>query len=262
MKYDKTQFDTKDELFKFLKENKNKIIAGKKAEMKKAEGVMVIPQTTTVKAINTDSDSLTVKAVINTTNWMDSHDDVHLPGIWNKSLKENKNIIHLQEHELKFDKIIADGNELKASVWKTTFKELGYNYDGDTEALTFDSTVKKERNTFMFDQYNKGRVKNHSVGMQYVKIALAVNSEDKFYAEEKEIWDKYINEIANKAHAEDQGYFWAVTEAKVVEGSAVPIGSNIITPTIEPEKSTQTEPSLDTQKAKEIIHESFKSLIN
>jgi hypothetical protein len=34
--------------------------------------------------------------------------------------------------------------------------------------------------------------------MRYVKLELAVNSDSKYDAEEKAIWDKYIDEIVNK----------------------------------------------------------------
>ena len=107
-----------------------------------------------------------------------------------------------------------------------------------------------KRNEFMFNQYAKGYVKNHSVGMRYVKLELAINSESKWDVEEKEIWDKYIDDIANKEVAEERGYFWAVTEAKIIEGSAVPIGSNTITPTLEVE-AKNNEPSKDTHKQQE-----------
>ena len=40
-----------------------------------------------------------VKAIINTTGLIDSHQDLHIPGIWNKSVKENKSILHVQEHK-------------------------------------------------------------------------------------------------------------------------------------------------------------------
>ena len=107
----------------------------------------------------------------------------------------------------------------------------------------------------MTDQYSKGRVKNHSVGMQYVKLLLAVNDEE--YGAEYEAWEKYFPEVANKEAAEEKGYMWIVKEAKVVEGSAVPIGSNWVTPTLDnnaknqPSEDTDkndTEPSEDTQK--------------
>ena len=82
----------------------------------------------------------------------------------------------------------------------------------------------------MFEQYKQGYVDNHSVGMQYVKLRMCVN--DKDYEKGKEAWDQYIDQVANKDVAEKQGYFWAVLEAKAIEGSAVPNGSNPITPTL------------------------------
>ena len=249
-------FKSKKELYDFLVTNKETLIAQKKAEMKRADGFsfVVMDDIQRVrKEVSEDATQLHVKAIINTTNYLDSHVDVHLPGLWNKSLKENKSLLHLQEHEMKFASIIADGDDLKAYTKTFTWKELGYNYPGSTEALVFDSTVKQDRNAFMFSQYKKGRVTNHSVGMQYVKLMLAINDED--YPTEKEIWDKYYKEIANKEMADQSGYFWAVKEAKAIEGSAVPIGSNRATPTHEvkePSKDTH-EPSKDTLTSEQMI---------
>ena len=244
------KFKNKGEHISFLVENKDVLIAQKKAELKRADGVVCDgePFTAVVKS-GADDDTLTVKAAINTTNVLDSHDDVHINGLWSKSLKENKMIMHIQEHEMKFSKIISDGKDLKAKAVMMPFKDLGVKYDGETQVLLFESKVKKERNAYMYNQYKAGNVKNHSVGMRYVKLFLAVNDDD--YKAEKDIWDKYYPVIANKELADSKGYFWAVTEAKVIEGSAVPIGSNQVTPTMEitePEKSTRKEPSKDTQK--------------
>jgi hypothetical protein len=58
----------------------------------------------------------------------------------------------------------------------------------------------------MFNQYAKGYVKEHSVECVTLKIELAVNSDSKYDAEEKAVWDKYIDEIVNKV-AEEQSYF-------------------------------------------------------
>lgn len=64
----------------------------------------------------------------------------------------------------------------------------------------------------------------------------------------------------NPEVAEEKGYFWAVTEAKVIEGSAVPIGSNWITPTLsvenkdnEPPKGTQNEAAKALQAKKSYL---------
>ncbi len=244
-------FETKKERIDFIVENKSKIIASKKSQMKKADAVsFLVPaeKNTTAKALQVEDGIIKVRAIINTTNWIDSHEDLHVPGLWKKSLQENKNIMHLQEHKMQFDKIIADGEDLEAFTKNYTFKQLGIDIDGTTQALVFDSVVKQERAPFMYEQYLKQRVKNHSVGMQYVKLLLAVN--DKDYPEYKEIWDTYYPQVANKERADELGMFWVVKEAKVIEGSAVPIGSNTVTPTLEPEKSTHTnnnEPGKTTQ---------------
>jgi hypothetical protein len=77
---------------------------------------------------------------------------------------------------------------------------------------------------------------------------MAVNSDFEDYKEEKEIWDKYIDQVANIKAAEENGYFFAVTEAKIIEGSAVPIGSNTVTPTLDVESKQEIEPLQDTHK--------------
>jgi hypothetical protein len=241
-------FDTRKELLDFIVSNKETLKTQKKSAIKYADGFGVATTIQASKpnanksnegASTQDSTDIQVKAVINTTGILDSHGDVHVKGIWNKSVKENKRIMHVQEHKsYEFDKIISSGEDLKASVKNYSWKELGYDVEGSTQALVFDSTVKQDRNPYMYNQYKNGYVDNHSVGMRYVKMELAVNDED--YEAEKVLWDKHINGIANKEDAEKNGYFWLVFEAKVIEGSAVPAGSNPITPTI----STKNEPSL------------------
>lgn len=262
MEYLNKDFANTKERIDFLVKNKLSIISQKKAVMKKADAFsFAVPiydkksqeykANEPIKDINS-LDSIKTKVVINTTNVIDSHMDLHIKGIWNKSLREAKNIMHLQEHQMKFDSIISDGNDLKAYAKEFEWSELGYNFEGNTQALVFESNIKADRNKSMFDQYAKGYVKNHSVGMQYVKLLLAVNDED--YKEEFDNWNKYIDLAINKEQAEEYGFFWVVPEAKVIEGSAVPIGSNQLTPTMENNmepgnKSTPNniEPSKDTQ---------------
>jgi len=252
------EFKDKKDLFAYLKQNKSIHLQAKRAALKHADAVdchLLTVTDTEVKKAAIDPevmnlDAFNVSVAINTTNLMDSHSDVHIPGIWNKSLKEQKNLYLLQEHQMSFKSIISD--EVKAIAKTMTWAELGYKYEGQTQVLIFNAKVLKDRNEYMAEQYAKGRVKNHSVGMRYVNLDLAMNSESKFDKEEKAVWDKYINQIANKEDAEAQGYFWAVTEARIIEGSAVPLGSNFATPTIsvgkEPDLSTPIEPEKSTQK--------------
>jgi len=256
------------DIFKHLKDNKAALIAEKKFKVKEADAIVFLPTATTQKgeAVKAESntnllelDNIKVKVVINTTNILDSHGDVHIKGIWNKSLKEQKNLYLLQEHQMSFSKIITD--DLTASVKNMTFAELGFEgLEGETQALIFDANVSSKRNEFMFEQYAKGYVKEHSVGMRYVTMYLCINSEEKYYIEEKANWDKYIVDVVNKQDAINNGYFWAVTEAKIIEGSAVVKGSNYATPTISVKEieavdnTSKQEPSKDTQDKSESIY--------
>ena len=259
-------FASKDDLFKKLRENKALLIAQKKMQNKFADSfdfvtIQIKDRSEASKSENNQDQKanvLKVKSIINTTNILDSHRDVHLKGVWNKTVKENKNMLLLDQHKQTFEGIISDN--VKASVKKYSWKDLGYNVEGETEALEFESEIEKDRHPYMYEQYMKGRVKNHSVGMRYVKLDLAINSNSKWDVEEKEVWDKYIDEIINKEEAERIGYFWAVTEAKAMEGSAVVFGSNPITPTLsiksEPGDHSETdknEPSADTQEAQKLL---------
>jgi len=202
---------------------------------------------------------MNAKLVINTTNLIDSHMDCHIPGIWTKSLKELGLFHLLQEHEMEFDKVISDSvnDGLTASVEEIPWKKLGLKYQGTTQALIFNTQIKKERNEFMFDQYRKGYVLNHSVGMRYMKLFLCINSEEASYSSEKANWDKYYPEVINKELADEKGYFWAVTEAKIIEGSAVVKGSNFATPTmeIEIEKSIEAEEITSTIEPTNVTQE-------
>lgn len=235
------------DLFKFLIENEKTLVAQKKYEVKRADPVFFAGsmENQTGKAIKANTGALTSKtelavtSIINTTYWYDSHGDVHIDGLWKKSLSENKGLYLLQEHSMTFKGIISD--QVRAYTKSISWQSLGVDANGYTEALVFDSTVKLSRNGYMFEQYRDGNVKNHSVGMRYVTLDLAVNDDD--YPAYKALWDKYINLIANQSEVQDAGYFWAVTQAKVIEGSAVPIGSNVITPT---QSVKNTAPSADT----------------
>lgn len=104
------------------------------------------------------------------------------------------------------------------------------------EVLVYEAIVDKNRNEYMYDQYKKGYVLNHSVGMRYMKIFFCYNTEDPTFSGEKENWDKYIKEVFNSADAEKRGYMWAVTEAKNIEASSVVKGSNFLTPVLSVEE--------------------------
>lgn len=241
-------FKNSEERVKWFKENKSLLLIEKKATLKHGDICTYSPSQTAVKAVNKDSETLQVKVVINTIGVLDSHGDVHMNGIWTKTVQENKTPYLLQEHKMAFDSIISD--KVKPSVEVISWKDLGVNAIGNTETLVFNSEISKDRNEFMFNQYKNGWVRNHSVGMQYVKISLAVN--DPEMEEEFKEWESTIDKVINRDEAEKAGYYFTVYEAKMIEGSAVPVGSNSITPTLEtkdsepPNGTHKEKPSLDT----------------
>jgi len=262
------EFADKTELFKALTDHKKELISLKKSVTKNADAVSygyveTVSKNNVDKAIASSElpDTLDVKVVINTTNFLDSHGDLHINGIWNKSVADNKTFLHLQEHNRDFGHVITDN--AKGSVEVMTWKKLGLPYEGKTEALIFESTIDRLRNGFMLKQYANGWVKNHSVGMRYVNIELAINSEADYDREYKELWDKYYPVVANKELADERGYMWIVTEAKIIEGSAVVMGSNSATPTLENKEAVEDtsetiEPSNDTQPLVEVPTEKRK----
>ena len=98
------------------------------------------------------------------------------------------------------------------------------------EVLVYEAVIKRERNEEMFKNYLNGWVLNHSVGMRYVKLLFCYNSDDPTETQAKENFDKYYDQIINK---DDVGeYYWAILEAKNIEGSAVVKGSNFLTPVL------------------------------
>jgi hypothetical protein len=109
---------------------------------------------------------------------------------------------------------------------------VGLDTSGTTTALLMDSKIQKSRNENIFEDYKSGQITQHSVGMMYVKIELCINDPEE--KEEFANWEKYKGEVINIDKAEEQGFFWAVLEAKLIEISCVIQGSNELTPTLEP----------------------------
>ena len=263
------QFATIEELFKSLSENKELLKAQKMLETKHADSVAysfaVNEKKEAIKAgeVNvSEINALDVKLVINTCNLFDSHSDVSIESSWSRTVKNAKRVLLLEAHKAQFDKIISDEIELKVEI--ISWKDLGFDYEGKTECLVFYARIRKDRNPFMFEQYAKGYVKEHSAGLRYIQIELAINSEAEWNKEEKEVWDKYYPKIANKDDVDQYGYFWAVIEQQIREGSAVVFGSNFVTPTlsVEPVADTSAENKEETDPASATPPSETKKMLN
>lgn len=191
---------------------------------------------------NDEAKGILKRAIVaNTYNWLDSHGDVHLSGLFAKSIQERaKRIPHLHDH--KFEIGAKVGRPISFTETPFKWRALGWAKNGDTEVLLMETQIEKALNATVYGEYLSDQVDQHSVAMQYVKIELAVNDEN--YVNEYKTWQEIMPMIGNKAEAEEKGYFWAVREAKLIEVSAVLLGSNELTPTLghkifQPAKATE-----------------------
>lgn len=245
-------FDTLSEQLQWLYDNRKDLSAQRKAIAKRADSVSFISfpiddkgERLKAEDISAAVEKIRVKAVINTTGLFDSHSDVHIPGIWKKTLQEQKIFYLVNQHAFNFNGILSD--EVKAYTEEISWSDLGIKgLKGTTQALIFEAVLDKNSAWFdnadnrkLFNLYKSGKVRNHSVGMRYIKEYFCINSDA--YPDEKDNWDKYYPYVANKEEVDKKNFFWAVTEAKIIEGSAVVRGSNWATPTIETEEIKNIE---------------------
>lgn len=227
------------ELFKFLKANKSVLIDFKKSAFKNADAftcaISPEPPRSVSKSqyLYDDSEaaqgSIKRTIVANTYNWMDSHDDVHQDNLFSKSIKERGNKIpHLHDHIFQLDARV--GLPISWQEKLIPWSDLNINKDGNTMALVLESNILKDFNKKVYKDYLNNRIDQHSVGMSYVKIDMAINDPD--YEEEYKIWMSTFDKLGNQEKAVSQGYYFSISEAKLVEASAVLLGSNEITPTL------------------------------
>lgn len=263
------EFPDKAAMFKALQENKEKIVAAKRAAIKDSDAVSFTMRVATAKAEGETPATLGVGSyvypVINTTNWLDSHGDVHLDGIWDISVKDNKGKLYwIVNHELELGKVISYPDEVEAYVQEMDWVALGQPYAGTTQALIFKSLLTEASNKDAFNAIVGRKAIQNSVRMQYIEIILCIDDSSDDFKQEYANFYKYLAVIANKQDAMDAGYFWAVAQAKIVkEGSAVLFGSNSATPILdiepksEPEDSASTEDKTDPEKSSQTAKSNY-----
>lgn len=237
--------ENKTEKLNFIKANKKAILKAKKAMIKTAAPVNASPKmlkNETASKMDGSGESGVFEIVGNSIGFLDSHDDVSISGSFDKTVNESGQkapilINHRHEPSAIF------GKNLGVTIKQVAIRSLGFDADGTTEALT--AKIAPIYDDKMKALYENGEIKQHSIGLQYVKIELAINDEND--NEGFANWSKYIGKVINREKAENQGYFFAVIEQKLIEISAVLFGSNPFTPTLEENK--KIEPSnKDTQK--------------
>lgn len=260
---------TGKDLYQFLYTNKKDLIKQKKSAIKCCDAFGSIPmigtKTATTKDATTSSDdvnTLHIKVVANTSMFLDSQSDVLGKSAGQKSIDERKGFIKaLVDHSWLLNSQIGDVTD--AYYQYLSYSKLGLGNDSKkAQILVVESDIYRDYDPQTFAKYQAGKVDQHSIGLQYVQLDLAINDED--FKSEKTLWDKQIGNIINQDQAIEQGYFWYVPEFKLLENSAVLFGANSITPTlsvtdVEPQsKSTQHQPS--TANLASVINQFRKTL--
>lgn len=235
-----TQFTDQKKLFEYLRENKDEIKSRKTKDLfgnpvlKFTSATSYTPPKVATKAsepVQADAKEIRVKTVANATRVLDSDMDVLMPGCYTRTIAERKGMMHhLHDHihrmEAKVGQV-ADVYTEDVLVSDLLMDEGGEN---KTECLIFETDIKKSYNEKIFEEYKSGKVNQHSIGLQYVDIELAINDPDS--EKEKALFDTYIDQIINPEKALERGFFWVVKDVEVLENSAVLWGSNPATPTL------------------------------
>lgn len=217
----KKEFADNEALISYVKANLDTIIDAKKVEQYSYNK----GQAVSCKTLNGSKFTVAEKAievdeaywylVVNSTNILDSHDDLHINGIWNTTVKDQQGKNYLVDtHSITIDTTIVKKEHIEMFVAKVTFASLGMAYSGSTQVLVY-----KFRKDKVIDQKAKewlesGDAIQASVRMQYVSLKFALDSNAPEDKEVKKNYDDYIGSIANKDDFEYIPYFFVITEAK------------------------------------------------
>lgn len=196
-----------------------------------------------------------VKIIANTANFIDSQMDMIIPGAWNKSISEKKGFIpHLHDHLRTITARVGDVKDIYEG--EVSLRTLGIDKEGIAFVLIFETNIQKGYNENVFHQYKNGQVIQHSIGLRYIDLQLAINDEeDEIHFKN---WTRYIDQAINPEKAIEHDFFWIVKELKLIENSAVLFGANELTGTLE----TRSEAVIGTPHTNKEPDNSTLDLIN
>lgn len=267
-------FNTKAELFKALRENAKDIVSIKKAQIHKSidKGLSITAKPLDYSKLNNQNKAFKLDdnyyyIAVNSTRILDSHGDLHVDGIWNKSVKElqGKNYL-VDTHVMSLNTTIARKENIEMFTEIIPFSMVGKAYPGETEVLIYKIPKDKIINPVAKEWLESGDSIEASVRMRYTDLVLAMNSDDEEDKEEKKNYLKYVDVIANKSDFENEiFYFWVIKQAQNVnESSLVLFGSNSSTgdiKNIEVKEQIEVTPETEAAKALQAKKNYYKSLI-
>ena len=260
-------FDDETSLFAELKANKEDILSLKKAQIQKSceKGTAIVSKSLGLSKLGEEIKNFPIDdnyhyIAVNATKILDSHGDLHVDGIWKKTIKDQqgKNYL-LTDHKMEMASVVAKKNDVEMMTAEIPFNLIGKSYEGNTEALIYKIAKDKIIHPVAKNWLESGDDLQASVRMRYIHIKVAFNSTRPEDIEEFKTYNEYVEQIANKDDFESILYFWVVSEAEnVKESSLVLSGSNSSTGPIsnnkeEPLSNTpkNNEPSNDTSNPEE-----------
>ena len=239
----------------FYRENKEALLSEKLGATKLSDNLSALPiislkSSALSKDASTSATSLDVSVVCNTAWFCDSHMDVLTDKAYDDSISARGNTIpHIADHEQTSTSHVGDVKAVYTKV--IPLEQLGLSGTDikSTTALVMNTTIQEAYNPKVFQFYKNGKINQHSIGLTYGEIKMAVNSGHENDTAEKAIWDEAYPSIINKDIVDKKGYFWLVSKADIRENSCVLFGANPLTPTLVSDKtgsiSTKSEEGLN-----------------
>lgn len=265
-----------EKLFKYLKENKQSLIAAKKSQTKYTDSLshpiiaarreitspkkkeeankdsLIVPEVEIV----VPQDSIDVTVVCNTAWFCDSQMDVLTGTSYDNSVKvKGITIPHIADHKQSSTAHVGDVTAIYTK--DLSLKELGLDASGSTTALIMETTIRKDYNEDVYKFYDNGKINQHSIGLRYVDIQLAINNHTEEYKDELAIWDEFYPKIINKDFVDARGYFYLVSEIDIIENSCVLFGANALTPTLE----VKSELALPTKELEILLEQNVVNVV-
>lgn len=183
-----------------------------------------------------DTTSRITTGLYNSYFYVDSDDDVLIPGCAKKSIKERgpdsmatAKIKHLKDH---------DFSQNVARILTLDEREVEYNGMKVTGIYHESYYPKTTLGNDMLINVSEGIYDNRSIGFKYQDLEVAVENPDEYFDDSvvksiknraKRMWDKYFPQLINPQDVR-MGRFWVVKEIKLFEGSDVAFGANSLTP--------------------------------
>jgi len=217
-------FKTQEELFHALKANETIIIDRKKSlvynssisTIKGRVPLVMMPEieeSETTKGIGFRTKENYMYPVVSTTNYMDSHDDVHWENSMNKTAKDQQGKVYFcTDHNLTSAGIVVPKSKIEMFVRSIPWTLVGKSYEGNTNALIFGFDKKDIINPTAKILLDTEKDIECSIRMIYGKVVLAMNSKHKDHVDNLAYYESNIGRIANRERAEKLGYFFGVEE--------------------------------------------------